>query len=284
MRLHHPVWAFLWYTSVLELAGFTWVLVSAWRLFSRAEDSDRSLKFLRTAYGWLFVSLAMLVLLPVYQYGLLPALAPASPAAETGFSHAYYGATRHAITVGFISLMIVGVAAKVVPTLNGLDVRALPGLWLPFVLINAGCLLRVLSQIATDLADSPFPFAGFSGLLEVTGLVIWGVHLWRIMTGRYVPGRTPAIAPLVPGEPIVPAHFVGDVLEQYPALLATFQAFGFTPLANPVLRKTLACGVTLDRACRLLQVDTHQFLDALNRERSHVPGRRLELPVLKGEN
>jgi hypothetical protein len=40
-------------------------------------------------------------------------------------SHAFYGATRHAITVGFISLMIVGVSSKVVPTLNGVDVKTL---------------------------------------------------------------------------------------------------------------------------------------------------------------
>jgi hypothetical protein len=45
-----------------------------------------------------------------------------------GFSHAFSGATRHAITVGFISLMIMGVAAKVVPTLKGVDVRTLPAL------------------------------------------------------------------------------------------------------------------------------------------------------------
>ena len=29
-----------------------------------------------------------------------------------GFSHAYFGATRHAITVGFISLMIMGMAGQ----------------------------------------------------------------------------------------------------------------------------------------------------------------------------
>jgi hypothetical protein len=46
--------------------------------------------------------------------------------------------------------MVVGVAAKVVPTLNGVDVRALRPLWLPFVLLNLGCLLRVTAQTLTD--------------------------------------------------------------------------------------------------------------------------------------
>ena len=126
----------------------------------------------------------MLVLLPVYQYGLLPRLAPESAAAQIGFSHAYYGSIRHAITVGFISLMIVGMAAKVVPTLSGIDVHALPGLWLPFVLVNLGCALRVTMQTLTDFTPAAFPIAGASGVLEITGLAIWGGHVWRVMSSR----------------------------------------------------------------------------------------------------
>src|SRR5262245_39551112 len=186
MRLHHHAWAALWYGSVLGLALAVAVLVAGWRIFAAAPGPGRTLKFLRTAYVWLFVSLAMLVLLPAYQFGLIPWLAPDSTAASIGFSHAYYGATRHAITVGFISLMIVGVAAKVVPILNGLDSRSLPRLWLPYVFINLGCTLRVVAQTATDFSGLTFPAAGVSGVLEVTGLALLGVHLWRMLSGRPV--------------------------------------------------------------------------------------------------
>ena len=48
------------------------------------------------------------------------------------FSHAYHGAIRHAFTVGFISLMILGVSSKVVPILSGIESRSLTGLWTPF--------------------------------------------------------------------------------------------------------------------------------------------------------
>src|SRR5262249_45733127 len=147
-------WAALWYAAVLLLAGTLTVLIGSWRIFSPPEESDRSLKFLRVAYVWLFVSIGMLVLLPAYQAGLLPWLAPASAAARIGFSHAYYGAVRHAITVGFVSLMIIGVAAKVVPTLNGWNVRTLSPLWGPFLLINLGCALRVTTQTLTDFTSS----------------------------------------------------------------------------------------------------------------------------------
>jgi hypothetical protein len=272
MRASGHAWAALWYASVLVLTGTTIVLVVGWRLFSPPDGADRSLKFLRAAYAWLFVSLGMLVLLPVYQHVLLPLAAPDGAAAKLGFSHAYYGATRHAITVGFVSLMIVGVAARVVPTLNGHDVRSLPALWLPFLLINAGCALRVVGQTLTDFTAWSFPFTGVSGVLEVTGLAVWGVHLWSLMPGRPAPsaaGVAPAATRLRPGEPVEGKHLVGDVLEVYPGLLETFVSFGFHALKSPATRRAVAPYVTVEAACRLLGVDAGRFLDALNAECGH---------------
>jgi hypothetical protein len=278
-------WAVLWYASVLLLTGAVGLLVSNWRIYGRAEESDRSLKFLRAAYVWLFVSLGMLVFLPIYQFDALPLWAPQSAAAQIGFSHAYYGAVRHAITVGFISLMIVGVAAKVVPTLNGVDVRGLSALWVPFVLINAGCALRVGSQTLTDFTSASFPFAGISGLLEVAGLAFWGIHVWSIMTARFpkpdvASSATPQAGRLRPGSPIASTSLVGDVLEQQPELLSVFLSFGFRPLANPLLRRALAGQITLEKACRLTGQDTRQLLEALNRERAQGPAGRYALTVL----
>ena len=191
MRLVGHAWAALWYGSILVMATTVVSLVAGWHIYSPARDIDRSLKYLRTAYVWLFISLTMLVFLPVYQFGILARFAPESAAAGIGFSHAYYGAIRHAVTVGFISLMIMGVSAKVVPTLAGIDVHKLNRLWLPLVLLNIGCALRVITQILTDYTPAAFPISGISGLLELTALAIWGVHLWRLMfaprRGRKLP-------------------------------------------------------------------------------------------------
>jgi hypothetical protein len=278
MRQFGHAWAALWYASVIVLALGTGALVANWRIYAQAEDPDRSLKFLRAAYLWLFVSLGMLVVLPGYQ-AALAWLAPSSPAAEIGFSHAFYGATRHAITVGFISLMIVGVAAKVVPTLNGVDAKALPWLWLPFVLINVGCLLRVVGQVLTDFTPAAFPLAGVSGLFEVTGLAIWGGHLARIMIGG-PPGHAPLAGPNeepVSGRAIRPSDKVAAVLEDEPRLLDVFQAAGFTLLASPHARRTIARVVTLHQACQRMGVDETRFLGDLNRARARF--RALDLPL-----
>jgi hypothetical protein len=284
MQTLNHAWAALWYCSVILLTVTILLLLLDWRPFSRAAESDRSLKFLRAAYVWLPASLGLLLLLPVYLF-LLPRLAPQSEAAHIGFSHAYYGAARHAVTVGFVSLMIVGMASRVVPTLNGVDVRRLPALWGPFLLLNAGCLLRVIAQTMTDFTPFAYPLAGASGLLEVLGLTLWGVHLWRIMYGGA--GAADSLsthAALQRGDPIRPDHLVGEVLHTHPQLLEVFLSFGFHPLSNPLLRKTLAGRVTIARACRLLDVDAPRLVDALNAARERARAFRISLPMLSASD
>src|SRR5262249_13501214 len=205
-----------------------------------------------------------------------PLVSPDATAVRTGFSHAYYGATRHAITVGFLSLMIVGVAAKVVPVLRGADPKTLPRLWGPFVLVNLGCALRVVGQTATDFTDRMFPLTGASGVLEVTGLAVWGVHLARLMLAR--PGWAETTRGAWPRK-VGPGDYVTDILDRQPDLLPVFLAFGFRPLANPILRRTAARGVTVALACRIVGADLERFLAAVN---ARIPSRRpaLSLPVL----
>ncbi|MGH7172390.1 MAG: DUF1858 domain-containing protein [Gemmataceae bacterium] len=266
------VWIGLWYASVLVLAGTIAVLVWNWRIFSAAVEPDRTLKFLRAAYLWLLVSLAMLVLLPLQQRVLIPWLVPGSEAARLHFSHAYFGAIRHAITVGFISLMIVGVAARVVPTLNGVDPRRLSKLWGPFVLLNAGCALRVVGQTLTDFIPVAFSVTGISGVLEVLGLTLWGVHLWRIMSGRFRLQTPESPSDTATDGVITASDLVGAVLDRYPDVLDTFLAFGFRPLSNPLLRRMMARHITIASACRRLDVAVEPFIAALNAARARHLG------------
>ena len=97
------------------------------------------------------------------------------------FSHAYYGSIRHAITVGFASQMIMGVAGRVIPDLRRVRSETLPSLRGPFLLLNAGCFLRVTLQALTDVHPMFFALVGVSGLLELTALAWWGIPLIRIM-------------------------------------------------------------------------------------------------------
>lgn len=167
-----PALALRGLASVILLATVLW-LVLPWRLWRPPGERDRSVKFISTAFAWLLASLLLTLLTPLYNSW-----------SDMAFSHAYFGAARHAITVGFISQMIIGVAARVVPFLQQSVRNNLPSLWATFILINAGCLIRVTLQIATDHIPGAFQFIAVSGVLELTGIAIWGIHLIRLMFPR----------------------------------------------------------------------------------------------------
>jgi hypothetical protein len=247
--------------ALAALLMVPWLMLAAgcamaalpWRLWRPMKVRDRSGKFVRAAYAWLAASLLMLLLLPAYQ-------------ALSGmpFSHAYYGATRHAITVGFVSLMIMGMAAKVVPTLNGVDPRRLPQLWAPFVLVNAGCFLRVSLQTLTDWHPAFFMAIGISGVMEVTGLGWWGLHLARIMLRgrREIAGDDTATHADAPDH-VAGDMFVADVLRWFPETADVFDRYGFTPLRSAVARRTIARGVTLAQAATLRRVPLRNLVSDL---------------------
>lgn len=180
-------WGGVLYVSILLLAGACFALTWRWLPIFSAARANRTAKFVQTGVLWLHISLLLLVLAPLQMFVVLPS-APwlsesGARAVEIHFSHAYYGAIRHAVTVGFISLTIMGMAAKFVPRLARLDAGSPSALWLPFVLVNVGCALRVALQICTDFAPFAFPVIGVSGVLEVAGIALWSVHLWRAMNG-----------------------------------------------------------------------------------------------------
>lgn len=49
-------------------------------------------------------------------------------------------------------------------------------------LINLGCTGRVVFQVLTDFVPSiAYPLVGFTGFIEFTALLWWGIELWRTM-------------------------------------------------------------------------------------------------------
>ncbi len=157
--------------SYLLMVAWTVLLIKQLRVFAQPARPDRSFKFIRAAYIWLLVAMGMLPLFIVY-----------GAATHQYFAHSYLGAYRHAFTVGFVSMMILGVASRVVPILAGVDSKQISGLWGPFILLNAGNIGRVTLQILTDfIPQTAFPLVGFTGFIEVTALAWWGIELWRTM-------------------------------------------------------------------------------------------------------
>lgn len=234
------------------------IIALPWKLWLPLRDienhTDRTGKFIRAAYAWLLVSLLMLLLLPLYQHLDGP-----------GFSHAYYGSARHAIAVGFISLMIMGFAAKVVPTLNGIDPRTLSKLWIPFILINIGCLARVCIQTLTDSHPKLFPFVGISGVLELIAITWWAIELIQVLHRGRRGTEFPAPSCPTPAPTLIAAnHRVADVLHWFPTSEAIFIHHGFAGICNPILRRTVARQVSISQAAAMHGVPLEPLLAELN--------------------
>jgi hypothetical protein len=223
VRTKAPVWGVVLELSIVGLLASVVILVRAFGVFSVKVDRDRSLPFIRAAWAWGVVALVLFALLPVY-----------TAAKGVVFSHAYFGGYRHAFTVGFISLMIVGVSSKIVPVLCGLSTAQVGTLRATFWLINIGNGMRVAFQILTDSYPWAYPVMAASAWIEVTGLAIWAVDLWMAMSRRPAPG-------LACGDvALTLASRVGDVAAAYPETIPVFLRFGFSMITNPLMRQTVA--------------------------------------------
>ncbi len=246
IRTHNPVWGIGLEASIAGLLAAVVILIRSFGLYSVRVERDRALRFLQAAYGWGVFALVLLILLPAYD-----------AAAGVAFSHAYFGAYRHAFTVGFISLMIVGVSSKVVPVLAGADPQRLRSLTVPFWLLNIGNSMRVFFQILTDTQSWAFPLMAASAWVEVAGLVWWAVDLWRLMNARPAEQAVPETVV------VSPQTTVFDLITRYPETASVFEAFGFTLINNPVARRVFARSVTLQQACRLRHVQYDVLAPAL---------------------
>ena len=97
----------LYFGIGLELA---YMLASVWAallaiqlgVFRKPSQPGRTFKFVRAADIWLLIASIMLPLIPLY-----------SALTHQAFAHTYMGSYRHVFTVGFISMMILGVSSRV---------------------------------------------------------------------------------------------------------------------------------------------------------------------------
>lgn len=144
-------------------------MAASLKVFEPVLVKNRSQLFIRTAFVWLWIAGFLLILEPLH---LTSIGAP--------FSHAYTGAIRHAVTVGFISQMIVGVGWHVATKMGRVDETRLVSLLPVWFLLNLGNTLRVALEIATDYGTGAFMPMGFTGFVELVGLAVWGALMIRL--------------------------------------------------------------------------------------------------------
>jgi hypothetical protein len=111
----------------------------------------------RIAYVWLIIAAALGVC-----------------AVYSDRAHGWIGASRHALTVGFVSTMVFAIGQRVLPAFAGMRVLYSPRLMLVcLLLLNAGCLLRVSTEILAyenywPAAWNVLPWSAVCELIAVT--------------------------------------------------------------------------------------------------------------------
>lgn len=97
---------------------------------------------------------------------------------------AYLGATRHALTVGFLTTLILGVGQRLLPIL-GHDLLAWPRLVVPtFALIATGNALRVTGELASLAWPGVFRILPVSSILELLALSLFTANALRTLWPR----------------------------------------------------------------------------------------------------
>ncbi len=119
--------------------------------------------FVRLSYVWMIVATSL---------GIFAALADRH--------HGIWGASRHAITVGFLAAMVFAIGQKILPAFCGARVLFRPALmFLSLVLLNLGCALRVLSEVLAYENYVPWMWRVLpvSAIIELTAVAVFTANL-----------------------------------------------------------------------------------------------------------
>jgi uncharacterized protein involved in response to NO len=119
--------------------------------------------FVRMAYGWLLVAALLGVAANFWDS-----------------SGGIWGASRHALTVGFISVMVLSVGQRILPAFAGMRLLWSPKLMFGgLFLLTTGCSLRVSCEVLAyqGYANWAWQVLPASALIELSGLTLFAVNI-----------------------------------------------------------------------------------------------------------
>ena len=162
--------------TVLLFAGMA-VTVYALRLFeipvrpAKVKGVHSSFpSFIRIAYGWALVAAALGVW-----------------AAWAGNAHGIWGASRHALTVGFLATMVFAIGQRVLPAFAGAhELFSTKLMFVALLLLAVGCALRVSSEILAyqGFLGSAWSWLPVSAVAEMTAVTVFAMNLSLSFFGR----------------------------------------------------------------------------------------------------
>ncbi len=160
---------------------------------------------IRIAFFWLVCGLTMILAQQIY---------PELP-------HAYSGAWRHALTVGFITTMILGVGQRIVPIFIKQPLFSTRLMLISATLIVTGNAGRVGLELAT-IGGWPWTFRlmGTTGILELAALILFALNLAMTVRNRRRVYRV--------SDPLTPNVRVREAVNARPELQQRLHEIGVT--------------------------------------------------------
>jgi hypothetical protein len=156
--------------ATLLLLGASILASVALSVFQRPRKPAKTLgvsasfpAFVRAAYVWLLIAAAL---------GVYAALADTHGG--------IWGASRHALTVGFLSTMVFAIGQRVLPAFCGMRLLYSKGLmWASLAILNLGCLLRVASEVPAYEANLriAWQILPVSAVTELTAVTLFAINL-----------------------------------------------------------------------------------------------------------
>jgi hypothetical protein len=191
-------------------------------------------------------------------YAVIGAILGIAIAINPSLSHSLRFIHIHLNLLGFMTMMVAGVAYHVLPRFSA---RTLPwpgGMKVQFVLQNVGLLGMVTVHGFGSWRGGPHQsIFVFFALLAGAGIFIMFYNLYFVLS----PSKEEPIPTKITGD-----MKVGPVIDQFPQALPIFIESGFQSLANPTARQTFAKVVSIEKACEKHNVSATEFLAKLNQE------------------
>ena len=131
--------------------------------------------FVRFAYAWLIVAGSMNIW-----------------AAHADLHGGIWGASRHALTVGFAATMVFSIGPRILPQFGGVQgIFSKNSMFLSLLLLQTGCTLRGTSEPLAYEGLLPFAWRGLplSGMLELSAVLVFATNMsLTFLLGKSVSG------------------------------------------------------------------------------------------------
>jgi hypothetical protein len=158
------------FLAFLALVGFVLALrlyEPAARESGRPRVTNPTRLWFRLAYAWLIGSALLNVVLSIRE-GL------GGPAV----SFTEQSAARHALTMGFLIVLLIGMASRILPGYSGWALKRERFLWWMIGLLLIGAALRVGGELSGGYGGVFGPITGVGGVLGTLGFLLFTATLW----------------------------------------------------------------------------------------------------------